>query len=136
MIDYVTLLRERDLAVTPQRVQIINILSAHGHISIEDLYSQLKSSFPTISLATVYKNINIMLGKLLLSEVQVPNKKNVYELVKEKHSHVVCSSCDEIVDIALDATNLFALAEQKTHYALNSSNLVFTGLCPKCKLAS
>ena len=135
MTKFVTLLKDRKLTVTPQRIEIVNILSTNRHINVDKLYSLLLSSFPSISLATVYKNINIMLEKSLISEVQIPNKKSVYELIKEEHFHVTCKECNEVLDLNLDVSKLVDEAKSKSGYDLKSSTMVFSGLCPKCVTA-
>ena len=132
MLDYVTLLKEKTLTVTPQRLEIVSLLSSNQHINVDELYVLLHNNFPSISLATVYKNINVMLEKLLLSEVQIPNKKNVYELMKEEHCHLMCLECHEILDLKLDITKLIKEAELKSGYSIYSSDLVFSGVCPSC----
>ena len=132
IMDYVTLLKEKKLAATPQRLEIINLLSLYGHLSIDELYKLLVVKFSSISLATVYKNIHIMTAKLFLTELPIPNRKNVYELIKETHSHVVCSKCDEILDVDIDTSALFNEAAQISHFKLQTSSIVFNGRCPKC----
>ena len=54
------LLRERGFKVTPQRLAVYNAL-AHTteHPSAETLYQELLPDYPTMSLATVYKSLNI-----------------------------------------------------------------------------
>ncbi|MDQ7045526.1 MAG: transcriptional repressor [Sulfurimonas sp.] len=133
MTAYVDLLREKKLTVTPQRLEIVNILSLHGHLNIDELYKLLSVSFPSLSLATVYKNIHTMLEKLFLSEVQIPHKKNVYELIKDEHAHVVCSKCNTILDIYLDTSSLIQEAQSKSNFTLESNNLVFNGICSSCE---
>ena len=132
MLDYVELLKAKGLTVTPQRVEIVNILASSQHINVDELYALLRSGFPSISLATVYKNINVMLEKFLLSEVQVPNKKNVYEIMKNEHSHVVCTECEEILDLDIDVSKLYSSAALKSGYALSTSSIIFSGVCAKC----
>ena len=132
MPDYVKLLKSRGLTVTPQRIEIVNILASNKHINVDELYLLLHSSFPSISLATVYKNINVMLEKCLVAEVQIPNKKNVYELMEDEHSHVVCTQCEEIKDLHVDVSKLFKSAALKSGYSLSTSSIIFSGLCPKC----
>lgn len=133
MTSYINLLKERKLTVTPQRLEIVSILSSNGHLNIDELYKFLLISFPSISLATVYKNINKMLEKVFLSEVQVPNKKNVYELIKEEHAHLVCSKCGVIRDIDLDTTTLLQEAQNKSSFILDSKSIVLSGACEKCQ---
>ncbi|AXH15415.1 Fur family transcriptional regulator [Malaciobacter mytili] len=132
MMNYTTLLKEYDLKVTPQRVAIVEELYMNGHMNIDDLYKKLLSKFPSISLATIYKNVNAMIEKVFLNEVKIPNAKSVYELVKEEHSHLVCSSCGKIEDIELDTSSLLKEAISSKNYTIKETSVVFTGICPDC----
>lgn len=132
MMNYTTLLKEYDLKVTPQRVAIVEELYMNGHMNIDDLYKKLLSKFPSISLATIYKNVNAMIEKVFLNEVKIPNAKSVYELVKEEHSHLVCSSCGKIEDIELDTSSLLKEAISSKNYTIKETSVVFTGTCPDC----
>ena len=131
-MNYVTLLKDNNLKATPQRLSIVEVLYTHGHMNIDQLYHSLLEKFPSISLATIYKNINAMMEICFLSEVKLPNKKSVYELTKQEHSHVVCSECSEVIDITLDKSTLCAQAKQESKYTLKSSSIVFDGICPSC----
>ena len=132
-MDNIKLLQEHNLKVTPQRLEILNILFKTGHINIDDLFELLKKRFPTLSLATVYKNIKAMSNKLLITEVKIPNIKNVYEIIKQEHSHIVCIRCNNIADIFLDTSNLKKQAENLSNYNLDNSSIVFSGICPRCQ---
>lgn len=132
MMNYTTLLKEYNLKVTPQRVAIVEELYMNGHMNIDDLYRRLLAKFPSISLATIYKNVNAMIEKVFLNEVKIPNSKSVYELVKEEHSHLVCSSCGRIEDLELDVSSLVEEATTLKNYTVKQSSVVFTGLCPHC----
>ncbi|MBL0721777.1 MAG: transcriptional repressor [Sulfurovum sp.] len=126
------ILQNYNLKVTPQRLEIVDILHKNGHINIDDLYKELQNKFPSLSLATIYKNINIMCDKLFLLEVKIPHQKNVYELSKKEHSRVVCSKCNAIMDINLDTLNILNQAKKLSNYNLDTSLIVFNGTCPKC----
>ena len=132
MTNYTNLLKEYDLKVTPQRVAIVEELYTNGHMNIDDLYKKLLSKFPSVSLATIYKNINAMVEKVFLSEVKIPNTKSVYELVKTEHAHLVCSCCGYIEDIMIDPSNILTEASKLTTFKIDSTNIVLNGLCPKC----
>jgi Fur family peroxide stress response transcriptional regulator len=132
MINYTTLLKEYDLKVTPQRVAIVEELYSNGHMNIDDLYKKLLEKFPSISLATIYKNINAMIEKVFLNEVKIPNAKSVYELVKDEHSHLVCSSCGKIEDVDLDISNLVKEATSSKNYTINQASIIFAGVCTDC----
>ena len=132
-MDYVALLRENNLKATPQRLTIVEALYMQGHINIDGIYSILQEKFPSISLATIYKNINAMIEISFLSEVKIPNQKSVYELTKAEHTHVVCSKCNAILDIELDTSTLVLEVSKKSDYTLKTSSIVFNGVCPDCK---
>lgn len=126
------LLQKYNLKATPQRSEIVNVLSTRGHMSINELYTTLLIKFPSISLATIYKNINIMLEKGFLLEVKLADQKNVFELVKDDHSHVACMKCSDIVDIDLNIGSITDEVQKITNYQVESNSLIFNGLCPRC----
>lgn len=74
------MLRTHNLKATPQRIAILEAVYKYGHINIEKLYEDIKNKFDSISLATIYKNINAMTKNSLLFEVKLPNEKSVLRL--------------------------------------------------------
>jgi len=131
-MNYIETLQTYKLKVTPQRLEIVDILYKKGHLNIDDLYKNLKIKFPSLSLATIYKNINTMCEKLFLSEVKIPNSKSVYELSKSEHSHVICSNCNNIMDIQLDTSSIYTQAQTLSNFKLKHSSIILNGLCPNC----
>ncbi len=132
-MNYETLLHEHKLKVTPQRLGILTLMHRAGHIDIEELSVQIKKQFSSISLATLYKNINAMLKNGLISEVKVPNMKSKYEILKPPHVHLLCQSCSEFIDLDLNTDTLLNEASRKSHYKLLETNVVLSGLCEKCQ---
>ncbi|WP_457749748.1 Fur family transcriptional regulator [Sulfurimonas sp.] len=133
MNNYTTMLRQHHLKATPQRLEIANALGCNGHMTIDNLYEVLLQKFNSISLATIYKNINLMIENTFIQEVKIPNEKSVYELTKEAHSHLVCKQCHEIQDIALDISQTVEHAAQTSHFKIDKADLVLSGLCQKCQ---
>ncbi len=131
MINSSILLKEYDLKVTPQRVAIVEELYSNGHMNIDELYKNLLKKFPSISLATIYKNVNAMLEKVFLKEVKIPEAKSVYELIKEDHSHLVCKSCGMIEDIDLDTSML--QSSLNSNFKIENVEVVFSGICSHCQ---
>jgi Fur family peroxide stress response transcriptional regulator len=132
MNNFTNTLREHNLKATPQRLAIMNIVQGHGHINIDNLYEEVKKRFSSISLATIYKNINAMTQNLLLSEVKLPNEKSVYEIVKENHSHMQCTQCKNIVDIHVDTSTIIEDVSSSYSFQVQSSELVLSGVCEHC----
>ena len=128
-------LRENNHKLTPQRLAIVKILScSEGHPSVEKIYEHLQDDFPTMSLATVYRNVMLMksLGEVL--EIGFPDGSNRYDGNKPyPHPHVICIKCKKIVD-----PNLDSLDEMKKEVALETNfkilnhRLDFFGICSNC----
>ena len=133
MNNYTEILRQHNLKATPQRLEMTNALYTYGHINIEKLYETMLKKFNSISLATIYKNINLMLEASFIQEIKIPNNKSVYELTKETHSHIVCDTCGEIIDIDLDLNSVMSSAAQNSGYRLEKSNLILSGTCKNCQ---
>jgi Fur family peroxide stress response transcriptional regulator len=133
MKNFTDLLRAHNLKATPQRIEIANTLALRGHANTEELYTILLQKFHSISLATIYKNINLMIENTFIQEVKIPNAKPVYELTKESHSHLVCKRCGKVEDIYLDLTHVCDLAMHTTQFQIDKADLVFSGLCKKCQ---
>jgi len=119
MNKYTNILREHNLKATPQRLAIADIL--------------MLKKFSSISLATIYKNINLMLENSFIQEVKIPNAKSVYELTKNTHSHLVCQKCGEVEDITLDLNNIIKSASKKSDFIVNKTDFILSGVCHNCK---
>jgi Fur family peroxide stress response transcriptional regulator len=132
MKNYTDTLRSHNLKATPQRLAITDILYAHGHISIESLYDVMIKKFSSISLATIYKNINLMLENSFIQEVKLPNQKSVFELTKHSHSHVMCEKCGTINDITIDLNAIVSTVSTLENFEVSKADLVLSGVCKNC----
>jgi Fur family peroxide stress response transcriptional regulator len=133
MNNYTNALRQHHLKATPQRLAITDTLHIYGHIGIESLYEVMLKKFNSISLATIYKNINIMLENSFIQEIKIPHAKPVYELTKSSHSHLVCDKCGNIYDIKIDLENIIKNASDSTHFQIDNTALVLSGICKDCQ---
>lgn len=133
MKDFTNVLREHHLKATPQRLAILESIYLYGHINIDKLYDQVKQKFTSISLATIYKNINAMTKNMLLQEVKLPNEKSVYEMIKQNHSHFVCESCKAVIDIEVKTNNITKEVVKKYDFSVSSSDVVISGTCKNCR---
>jgi len=135
MTDYIALLQENDLKATFQRMNILEVIDKHGHMSVEDIYEEVIKTHPSISLATIYKNIILMVEKSVLVEVPISGKKSKYELAKVEHIHLVCTECGEVEDKpCVEETDKVFYALTKTeHFKLNKRQINLYGVCASCQ---
>lgn len=127
------LLQHHNLKVTPQRLAIIEFMQHAGHISIDELFFQIRQKFASISLATLYKNIHTMAKVRLIREVNVPGMKSKYEIEKKPHAHTLCKKCEELIDIPFDSVELLKNTVQESNYIAHEVSIVISGICPKCQ---
>ncbi len=129
--------RRRGVRWTNQRQVIVDtFISSNTHLTAEDLHSRVKSIDPTVSAATVYRTIN------MLVEIGVAQKRNFgttsssFEpaVTKEHHDHLICLSCAEITEFHLDAIELLQEQVAKQHgFQLVNHRLELYGLCQRCR---
>jgi Fur family peroxide stress response transcriptional regulator len=115
---------------------IVNILAkSKGHPSVENIYDQIKKDFPTMSIATVYRNIVLIksLGEVL--ELGFPDGSNRYDGKKPySHPHAICIKCKKIVDPDLDSTDILKKeVAQETNFRILNHRLDFFGICSDCR---
>ena len=124
-----TLLKNSPLKVTPQRLEILQTIQKNGHISIDDLYNHIKEKFPSISLATVYKNIHTLKDENILTEIHPQNEKSHFEVKKEPHGHFICKKCGNIYDFEIETSCNPHLSEISE---IDESEVYLYGICKNC----
>jgi len=137
MRDYAALLKESGLKATFQRMNILETIDVHGHMSIESIYEQVVKRHPSLSLATVYKNIILMVQNGVLVEVPITGKKSKYELIKEDHIHLVCTECGEVEDKPTYSVTdeLFTAITKQENFTLSKQQINLYGICSHCQEA-
>jgi Fur family transcriptional regulator, peroxide stress response regulator len=128
-------LRENNHKLTPQRLAVVKILVQNeGHPNIETIFDQLQKDFPTMSLATVYRNVMLLksLGEVL--EISFPDGSNRYDGKKPyPHPHVICVRCKSIIDPDLNTLqDLTEEVNRITGFKILTHRLDFFGVCSEC----
>lgn len=136
MTDYATLLKESGLKATFQRMNILESIEAYGHMTIDDIYEKVIKTHPSLSLATVYKNIILMVENGVLVEVPITGEKAKYELAKADHIHLVCTECGEVEDKPhhRGADALFTAMTEEENFTLSKQQINLYGVCEKCQI--
>jgi len=136
MVAYATLLKEHGLKATFQRMNMLESIDKHGHMSNDAIYEEMIKQYPSLSLATVYKNIILMVEKGVLAEVPITGQKSKYELVKEDHIHLVCTACGEVKDKPCNenADTFFTSMAKNENFTLAKQQINLYGVCEKCEV--
>ena len=63
ILSHIELLKNHELKATPQRLCILDTLQECGHATLEDIQKIIRDKHPTLSLSTIYRNLNDMVQK-------------------------------------------------------------------------
>ncbi|MFV0481704.1 MAG: Fur family transcriptional regulator [Campylobacteraceae bacterium] len=135
-MDFMNLLKEHQLKATPQRLSVLKVLYKNEHPTIDELYEEIKEENPSISLATVYKNVNTLKEHGVVIEVNMPNGKMRYDIYTKPHIHVVCTKCNHVEDLeySADLYDYQVKLEKQKGWEVNRLDVIATiNGCSHCK---
>ncbi len=108
-------------------------MATPGHHSAETVYAEVRRRTPSISLATVYKNLRLFVDHGLLREVSPHSSTLLVEGNLEPHHHLVCTGCKAVQDIEGDFVNFKKLSRQAPRgFDLSQPLIEVFGLCKRC----
>jgi Fur family peroxide stress response transcriptional regulator len=116
-------------------LQVIRATSSHP--GAQWVYDQLKSAIPGLSLATVYRNINLFQREGSVISVGVVNGEERFDGRIDPHPHFVCNCCDRVFDYdSLELPTPFPATMEKLKpragFIIDYRKTVFSGLCAGC----
>lgn len=130
-----SLLREKGFKVTPQRLAIYNMLaSSKNHPNAEMIFNDLQATYPTMSLATVYKTMEILKEIGLVQILNAGEDSFRYDADTNDHPHVRCMTCGQVEDIEhIEYSEFLGQVAKGTNYQLMGQQFYFYGICPSCQ---
>jgi len=133
---FLGLCREHGLAATHQRQKIYEALMVRpGHYSPEEVYDRVKRELPSISLATVYKNLKTFVEAGMLHEVS-PHHGWRIDANPHPHHHLVCTRCRSITDIEVERVDPVKLpCRLPSGFRVDKVTIEIQGICKACAKA-
>lgn len=125
------------IRMTPSRRAILDALRANcGHPTAEEILSLIRDRLPRTSLATVYRNLELLAQSGAIRVIEDGRSQRHYDAVLEPHYHVRCGSCGRVVDASIGALDeLEREAAEASGYEVTGHTLTFTGTCTECAAA-
>ncbi|NKQ41170.1 MAG: transcriptional repressor [Sulfurovum sp.] len=135
MVNYAHLLNSHDLKATFQRTQILEVIEKYGHTAIDKIYEEVSKVHSSLSLATIYKNIILMVESGVLAEVSIIGSKSKYEIIKDDHIHLICTECGIVIDKILDENTAKDTAKvaEGSSFSLKHRQVNLYGVCDSCQ---
>ncbi len=128
---------EHGITATHQRQVLYEVMQGmEGHPSPEEVYARVRAEIPSISLATVYKNIHLFVESGVLREVSLHHGTVRVEMNEWAHHHLVCSKCKSIADIGEQELQLAPVRTTLNGFLVERYAVDVIGICPKCQTAA
>lgn len=105
------------------------------HPTADQIYQEIHKKYPTISRATVFRNLKMLAEQEKVLHISIPNGADCYESITKPHYHVKCSACGKVSDVILpymDKLNL-EVHSMDSDFLITGHSLVFKGICDKCR---
>ena len=133
-VSVIDALRGNGFKATPQRIAICNFaLGSRDHPTAQEIHREVKRVYPTVSLTTVYKTLQVLKQLHLIQELAFSGGER-FDSHMEPHINVMCVRCGEVLDINdHSARDMVQRAAAKTRYTFTGQRFDIYGVCEKCK---
>ncbi|MDR1998232.1 MAG: transcriptional repressor [Candidatus Margulisbacteria bacterium] len=122
-------LRRKKVKATPQRIAVVELLKAERiHPSAEEIYRLLKPACPSLSLATVYNTLEVLVEAGEIRRLTIDAKRTNYEYARPPHDHFWCRLCGRIFDVP----GRMKRPDFLTGHKVEQSSRYYKGICRDC----
>ena len=131
-------LRKKGYKATPQRIAICRFaLNSRDHPTAQQVHAQVKKIHPTVSLATVYKTLEMLKSLDLIQEINLPQGQARFDSYMKPHINLICLQCGNIVDLdettAIEETRKVAATAK---FNPKGQRIDIFGICKRCSIAA
>jgi Fur family ferric uptake transcriptional regulator len=116
-----------------RRVILEELRKVTSHPTAEDLHHLVRKRLPKISIATVYRNLEILSAEGAVLKMDVAGAQRRFDGTPENHYHIRCSKCGRVDDVHMELIPMIEETVQRfCGYKVKSHWMEFTGICPDC----
>ena len=123
---------------TRQRECILGWLRAtESHPTAAQIHSGLTDDFPGLSLGTVYRNLEVLVGQGQVKAVPSVAGAMRYDGNPHPHHHFICEVCGQILDVPFgEPRGLRSRLEREMNLRVRRVSIDFLGLCGDCEASA
>ncbi|MDD7173720.1 MAG: transcriptional repressor [Clostridiales bacterium] len=120
---------------TIQRTLVLEAVNQlKSHATAEEIYEAIAVSHPTVSRATVYRNLNQLAESGEIRKMAIPGGPDRYDHRCHNHYHAMCRKCRRVFDIEMPYIDDLEKSVEDAHgFAISGHDIMFRGLCPECQ---
>jgi len=123
------------LRMTNQREIILRELKqSRQHLTADELYDIVRKIMPRISLATVYRNLEILSEARLIGKLEISGRQKRFDFDVSDHDHIYCAVCHRVdnLDLQRESVNAEQLGAA-AGYTITGYRVEIIGICPECQ---
>jgi Fur family peroxide stress response transcriptional regulator len=106
----------------------------NSHPTADQIYDRVRKKLPSISLGTVYRNLQKLVADEKL-QVLMRGRSQHFDPLVERHQHFICERCDRVYDVRIDNQREIKPAKLPHEgFRVTSHQLAFYGICKHCSL--
>jgi Fe2+ or Zn2+ uptake regulation protein len=128
--------RTSGLRLTPQRMELLRVLSeTTRHPTADDLYRHVKGILPSVTHATVHRNLQELVKAGLIATLERTGRPTQYDPTVDDHHHFVCRECGRIYDVYLSHSE-YQIDRDKSELgdaSIDRFEILFDGTCADCR---
>ncbi|MBS5151008.1 MAG: transcriptional repressor [Butyricicoccus pullicaecorum] len=122
---------------TKQRQLIIRaVRESNRHPTADEIFQTIRCKLPSISLATVYRNLNLLAERGEIRKLSMPAMPDRFDWKLEPHDHLMCNSCNQVFDFYLSTDLKSQISQSCGDAQIDGYVLVAHGICPHCRSLS
>ena len=111
-----------------QRSAVMDFLLKNRiHPTIDEIYSALSPTMPTLSKTTVYNTLDLFVERGAVRALAIDEKNARYDVDVSAHAHLMCRSCGAIRDIFNLDSALFQIPQ--TMFKIDTVEISYFGIC-------
>jgi Fur family transcriptional regulator, ferric uptake regulator len=126
---------QKPFIMTEQRRVILDELQKlRSHPTADELYESVRKRLPSISLGTVYRNLEMLSEAGMIQKLEISGSQKRFDGITRNHYHVRCLKCGRVDDIETGPIADIDKVMKSVHgYKIVSHRLEFVGVCPRCR---
>ena len=113
-----------------QRMAVMSYLMTHRtHPTAEMIFNDLYPEMPTLSKATVYNTLNLLVSRGVVRLITIEEKNGRYDACMDPHIHFRCRDCGSIIDVDVESHWIPTMPKGVT---VEMSETYCLGSCSEC----
>ncbi len=98
------------------------------------MHEAVHRRMPSVSLSTVYRNLERLVEDGLVAKIEVPGGPAHFDAAKDPHYHIFCTVCGRVADVPFEsAPGIDEMAARSSGFTDVHHTIEFFGICPKCR---